>query len=198
MTQTAAVSAFESNLVREKGLASERGCGAIVSMFFAKISLPARLCLLSIMFVLSTAPAMAVVRDLRIDVPAAVVAEAAGDLLAEAAVDRIELGADVVDDVARVQLLVAAVAGEQHLPQVGQDAGDGLPTGQRFEAQVVQPAAGRVRLDQLVGDGLQSRLAQPGVGGHGRWLAAGRYLYLTQSAGPPVQVEQAVGLSTPP
>ena len=43
-------------------------------MFFAKISLPARLCLLSIMFVLSTAPAMAVVRDLRIDVPAAVVA----------------------------------------------------------------------------------------------------------------------------
>ena len=96
---------------------------------------------------------------------AQLVAQRAGDLLGQLVVQGIDEAADVVADVPDVQVLPLAVAGVEHLEEVGDDVGDRVAVRQRFVREVVQPAALGVRLDQLVGDRRQL-LLESDVRGH--------------------------------
>ena len=86
--------------------------------------------------------------------------------MGELVVQRVDQVADVVVDVADVQVLPPAVAGVEHLVEVVDDVGDRVAAGQRLVAEVVEPAALGVGRDELVGDRRQF-LLQPDVGGHG-------------------------------
>ena len=83
---------------------------------------------------------------------AAVVAERAGDLLSEPGVQAVDQVADMIGDVAKMQVLATSVAGVKDLPQVGQDVHDFAVAGQRRMAQVVDCAAFLIGLDDLLGD----------------------------------------------
>ena len=84
-------------------------------------------------------------------------AEGAGDLLGQAVVQAVDQVADVVGDVAQVQVLPAAVAGVEDLPEVGQDLDDLPVARQRRVAQVMDRAAFLVGLDDASRDRRQRR-----------------------------------------
>src|SRR5262249_39536870 len=67
--------------------------------------------------------------------------ECTGDLLGQAIVQAVDQVADVIGDVADVQVLPTAVAGVEDLPEIGQDVDDLAVTGERRMAQVVDRAA---------------------------------------------------------
>ena len=93
------------------------------------------------------------------------VAQRAGDLLGQLVVQAVDQAADVVLDVADVQVLPPAVAGVEHLEEVGEDVGDRVAAGQRLVAEVVEPAALGVGVDELVGD-LRQLFLEADVRGH--------------------------------
>jgi hypothetical protein len=105
---------------------------------------------------------------LAIDVRALVaqfVAQCAGDLDGELVVQGIDEAADVVSDVADVQVLPLAVTGEEHLEEVADDVGHRVAVRERFVREVVEPTALGVSFDELVRDRGQFVL-QPDVRGH--------------------------------
>ena len=71
----------------------------------------------------------------------AVVAEGAGDLLGQPVVQAVDQLADVVRNVAPIQILPPAVAGVEDLPQIAQDVDDFAIARQRAMAEVVDRAA---------------------------------------------------------
>ncbi len=95
----------------------------------------------------------------------AIVPEHAGDLRGELVVQAVDQIADVVFDVADVQVLPAPVAGIENVHQVGQNIDDGLAAGQRLVAEVVDVPALGVGRDQRLGD-LGQTFLQTNVGGH--------------------------------
>ena len=69
------------------------------------------------------------------------VAQGAGDLLRQLVVQAVDQVADVVLDVADVQVLPPPVAGVEDVQQVAENFGNGLAAGQRFMAEVAGAAA---------------------------------------------------------
>ena len=88
-----------------------------------------------------------------------------GDLLRQLVVQAVDQVADVVFDVADVQVLPAPVAGIEDVHQVGEDVDDGFAAGQRLVAEVVDVPALGVGGDQRLGD-LGQTFLQANVGGH--------------------------------
>ena len=82
----------------------------------------------------------------------AVVAECPGDLLRQPVVQAVDQVADVIGDVAEVQVLSPSVARVEDLTQVGQDVDDLAIAGQRRVPEVVDGAAFLVGLDDPLGD----------------------------------------------
>ena len=80
------------------------------------------------------------------------VPQGAGDLLRQLVVQAVDQVADVVLDVAHVQVLPAPVAGIEDVQQVAEDLDDGLAAGQRLVAEMAGPAALGVRGDDGLGD----------------------------------------------
>ena len=90
--------------------------------------------------------------EVRLQAPCpAVVPEGPGDLLGELVVQAVDQVADVVLDVADVQVLPAAVAGVEDLAEVVEDLDDLAIARQRRVAEVVDPAAFLVGLDDPLG-----------------------------------------------
>ena len=92
--------------------------------------------------------------------------EGPGDLLGQAVVQAVDQVADVVADVPHVQVLPASVARIENLAEVAEDLDDLAVTGQGRMAQVVDPAAFLVGLDNPLGQ-RRERLLEPDVRGHG-------------------------------
>ena len=82
----------------------------------------------------------------------AVVAECAGDLLCEPVVETVDQVADVIGDVAEVQVLPPSIAWVEDLPQVGQDINNLAVARQRGVPEVVDGAAFLVGLDDPLRD----------------------------------------------
>ena len=78
------------------------------------------------------------------------------------AVDQV---ADVIADIAEVEVLAAPVAGEEDLAEVRQDLDDLAVAGQRRMPEMVRPAALLIRPDDPLGQRGQ-RLLEPNVGRH--------------------------------
>ena len=100
------------------------------------------------------------------------VPQGAGDLLRQLVVQAVDQVADVVLDVADVQVLPPPVAGIEDVQQVVEDLDDGLAAGQRLVAEVAGAAALGVGGDERLGD-LGQRFLQTNVGGHGVASSAG-------------------------
>ena len=95
----------------------------------------------------------------------AIVPQGPGDLLGELVVQAVDQVADVVFDVADVQVLPPPVTGKENVHQVRQDMDDGIPAWQRPMPEVMDVAALGIGGDQRLGDLRQSFL-QANVGGH--------------------------------
>ena len=80
-----------------------------------------------------------------------VVPEGAGDLLSQPIVQSVDQVADVIRDVAEVQILPLAVAGEENLLQIVGDADDRLDARQRAVTEVVGRFDFLIRIDDAVG-----------------------------------------------
>src|SRR5262245_51874780 len=91
--------------------------------------------------------------------------QGASDLLNQRVVQAVDEVADVVLDVAYVQVLAAPVAGVEDVHQIADDAVDGLAAWQRPVAKMTGAAALGVGGDDGFGD-LGQRLFQSDVGGH--------------------------------
>ncbi len=99
------------------------------------------------------------------------VPQGAGDLLRQLVVQAVDQVADVVLDVADVQVLPPPVTGIKDVEQVAEDLDDGLAAGQRLVAEVAGAAALGIGGDDGLGD-LRQRFLQSDVGGHrnAHWL----------------------------
>ena len=95
-----------------------------------------------------------------------IVTERPADLLGEFVVQDIDQPTDVIADVPDVQVLAFAVTGIHHLAQVGNNIRHRLAARQRLVAQVVQPAATAVRVQELFRDGLQFRFSRANIRSH--------------------------------
>jgi hypothetical protein len=104
---------------------------------------------------------------------AILVAQGAGDLLGEFVVQAVDQVADVVLDVAQVQVLPTPITGIKNIHQVGDDFDDGVATGQRFMAEMAGAAALGIGGDNRFGDFRQGFL-QANIRGHGRLLIGSR------------------------
>ena len=100
-------------------------------------------------------------------------AQGAGDLLDQLVVQAIDQVADVVLDVADVQVLPPPVAGIEDVQQIAEDLDDGLAAGQRLVAEVAGAAALGVGGDNAFGD-FRQRFFQSDVGGHRMLTLVGR------------------------
>jgi len=93
------------------------------------------------------------------------VAAGAEDLLGQLVVQAVDEIADVVFDVAQVQVLPSAVARVHDLQEIIQDFDDGVAARQRSVAQMVEPAALGVRADESFDDFRQG-FFESQIGGH--------------------------------
>ena len=89
-----------------------------------------------------------------------------GDLLRELVVQAVDEVANVVLDIADVQVLPAHVARIENVHEIGEDVDDRFTTGQRLVAQVVDVPALGVRRHQSFGD-LGQTFLQSNVRRHG-------------------------------
>ena len=112
---------------------------------------------------------------------AAVVLEGAGDLDRQPVVEPVDQVADVVADISHVQILAPAVTGVEDLAEVLEDLDDLAVARQGLMAEVVDPAAFLVRLDQPLGE-RRERFFQRHVGCHPRSPLRAETV---RSAGPP-------------
>ena len=96
----------------------------------------------------------------------AFVPQGPGDLLGQLVVQPVDQVADVIFDVADMQILPAHVAGVEDIHQIGEDVDNGFPAGQRLMAEVIDVPALGVRGHQRFGD-LGQTFLQPYVCCHG-------------------------------
>ena len=100
------------------------------------------------------------------------VAQGAGDLLGQLVVQAIDQVADVILNIADVQVLPPPVPGIEDVHQIAEDIDDGLATGQRFVAEMAGPAAFGVGGDDGFGD-FGKRFFQTNISGHDEVPGAG-------------------------